>query len=81
MENASDSCGPSTVLPMNLVALTPVCSVPKLHGSPENMRCLERSFNTIALHARNHLRSILNLNVRHSHHIAGSYAMYDEQSA
>ena len=58
MENASDSCGPSTVLPMNLVALTPVCSVPKLHASPENMRCLERSFSTIALHARNHLRSM-----------------------
>ncbi len=39
------------------MALTPVCSVPKLRDSPENMRCLERSFSTIALQALSHLRA------------------------
>lgn len=57
MLKASDSCGPSTQLPLKVVALTPVCSVPKLRDSPENMRCLERSFSTIALQARSHLRT------------------------
>lgn len=56
MEKASESWGPSTQLPRKLVALTPVCSVPKLRARPENMRCLERSFSTIALHALSHLR-------------------------
>ena len=38
------------------MALTPVCSVPKLRASPENMRCFERSFSTMALQALSHLQ-------------------------
>ena len=56
MLNASDSWGPSTQLPRKLVALTPVCNVPKLRASPENMRCLLRSFSTTALQALSHLQ-------------------------
>ncbi len=56
MLNASDSWGPSTQLPRKLVALTPVCNVPKLRASPENIRCLLRSFSTTALQALSHLQ-------------------------
>ena len=56
MLKASDSCGPSTQLPPKVLALTPVCSVPKLRERPENMRCLERSLSRIALQARSHLQ-------------------------
>ena len=55
MLKAKETCGPSTQLPRKLVARTPVCSVPKLRDSPENMRCLERSFSTTARVALSHL--------------------------